>query len=293
MLGSLLDHWLTRRASQYAFADHSSMHMVNTRAGQLRVFDTATAGPSVVLVPDGPNTIEHYAALIEQLSPHRRVICFDMPGFGFSRPAANYRHSLDQGAQAVLDVLDHLDIKRTVLAFSCANGFYALRAAQLAPTRIASLFLAQTPSLEAMHAWTDHVIPRPLHIPVLGQAIARTFRRKMAAGWYRYALPESTDAKPFQQTAMHALSTGGCFCLSSVVQGLSREPTSALGQISVPCTMLWGDRDRSHRHTAPESLRTCVPHAEIIRFDDCGHFPDVEQPARYVELLLAHLQKHD
>ncbi|RDD82436.1 alpha/beta hydrolase [Dyella tabacisoli] len=256
------------------------------------MLDTTTPGPSVVLVPDGPNTIEHYSTLIARLSPHRRVICFDMPGFGFSRPAANYGHSLDQGARAVLDVLDHLGIERTTLAFSCANGFYAMQAAQLAPSRIASLFLAQTPSLAAMHAWTDHVIPRPLHIPVLGQTIARAFRRKMVASWYRYALPESTDPKPFQQTAMHALSAGGCFCLAGVVQGLSREPITALAELSVPCTMLWGTRDRSHRHTAPESLLACAPRAEIIRVDDCGHFPDIEQPERYVELLLAHLRKY-
>jgi pimeloyl-ACP methyl ester carboxylesterase len=29
-----------------------------------------------------------------------------------------------------------------------------------------------------------------------------------------------------------------------------------------------------------------VPHAEIVRFEDCGHFPDIEQPARYAAMLI-------
>jgi pimeloyl-ACP methyl ester carboxylesterase len=100
----------------------------------------------VVFVPDGPNVIEHYAGLILALSERLRVVCFDMPGFGHSLPR------LEQGANTVLAVLDRLDIRSATLAFSCANGFYALRAARLAPGRVSSLFLSRTPSLDAMHA---------------------------------------------------------------------------------------------------------------------------------------------
>jgi pimeloyl-ACP methyl ester carboxylesterase len=28
-----------------------------------------------------------------------------------------------------------------------------------------------------------------------------------------------------------------------------------------------------------------VPHAEIIQFQDCGHFPDLEQPERFAQVL--------
>jgi len=55
---------------------------------------------------------------------------------------------------------------------------------------------------------------------------------------------------------------------------------------------VWGSVDKSHRDTAPESLLNCVPGAEIIRFDECGHFPDLEQPERYTQLLKAHAAKH-
>ncbi|PRC94408.1 hypothetical protein S2091_1029 [Solimicrobium silvestre] len=56
--------------------------------------------------------------------------------------------------------------------------------------------------------------------------------------------------------------------------------------------MIWGSIDKSHRKTNAQSLLDCVEHAEIIEFEDCGHFPDIEQPERYVNHLTQHITKH-
>ena len=117
--------------------------------------------------------IEHYERLIPLLTPYLRVVCFDMPGFGFSLPSASYTHSLDQGAATVLAVLDALQIERATLAFSCANGFYALRAAKLAPHRINSLFLSQTPSLAAMHQWAQFLADAASRFPSRFPSVSR------------------------------------------------------------------------------------------------------------------------
>jgi len=162
------------------------VHMLPTQAGVVRALDTGacTDKPCVVIVPDGPSVVEHYVALIERLSRNLRVVCFDMPGFGFSAPAPNYGHSLREGAGTVLAVMDVLEVATATLAFSCANGFYALRAARSSPQRIRSLFLAQTPSLEAMHAWVERVVAKPFRVPVLGQA-ANLHRTGMASRFLR------------------------------------------------------------------------------------------------------------
>jgi pimeloyl-ACP methyl ester carboxylesterase len=262
---------------------------VQTPVGAVRAHDSGSNRPCVIMVPDGPNVIEHYEHLVGLLSPRLRVVCFDMPGFGFSFPRHSYAHTLDQGAKAVLGVLDAIRIEQATLAFSCANGFYAMRAAQMAPQRIVRLVLSQTPSLAAMRAWTHRVIPVPLRIPVVGQVATWLMRKKAAHGWYRIALPATTDPTPFRDTALHALDGGACFCLAGVVQGLARTDAEAVRDLTVPCTMLWGKQDRSHKYTDPASLQSCVPHAHIVRLEDCGHFPDLEAPDRYAEILLTHV----
>lgn len=294
MISGQIDSLLARFSARPNLLDRGhglKTHMVSTPVGAVRVSDTGTEKPCVVIVPDGPNVIEHYQELIEILSPSLRVVCFDMPGFGHSLPSGSYTHSLDQGARAVLGVLDSLNIESASLAFSCANGLYAIRAAYLAPQRIRSLVLAQTPSLASMHAWTK-VIPWPLPVPVIGQFVAWLARKNFARIWYPRALPRSTDAEPFTQKAMNAFATGSCFCLAGVVQGLCREHSNALKQISTPCTMVWGDQDRSHRKTDPKSVLSSVPKANIVYFEDCGHFPDIEQPKRYAALLLDQAKKY-
>ncbi len=101
-MGAFVDHCLAKHArGQSAWLQNGlRTTFVETSAGRVRVHDSGSTKPCVVMAPDGPNTIEHYARLIELLSPALRVVCFDMPGFGYSIPAPRYSHALDEGARA-------------------------------------------------------------------------------------------------------------------------------------------------------------------------------------------------
>jgi len=288
---SRLASWSARKWSASS-VELLRVRFVETPVGRVRLVDTASDNPCVLIVPDGPNVIEHYAALIERLSTHLRVVCFDMPGFGFSTPDASYRHSLDQGVAAVIGVLDQLGIARATLAFSCANGLYALRAARIAPERIRSLFLSQTPSLRALLAWAEHNIPRPLGVPVVGQLTGWLAKRQLAMHWYEMALPRTADLEVFRGPARRALAEGACFSLASVVQGLSLESQDSVEQVRTPCSLLWGRADRTHRRTDPQSLLECARDAEITTCDGVAHFPDLEQPERFATLLETHVAQH-
>jgi hypothetical protein len=179
--------------------------------------------------------------------------------------------------------MDALSLPRVVLALPCSNGFYALRAAQIASDRVAALCLVQTPCAADMARWSERVVPWPVKVPGLGQLLQWWNRRATAQLWYgvlmrlafslslyvcdshswkvhsilccrprRYkiALPSKSPAIPdFQRTAVAALDGGGCFCLASVVQGLASS-LPATAPLSVPATVpvlgVWGERDRSH-----------------------------------------------
>lgn len=280
MIAAALDHLLSHPG-----AAPDGTRRVDTAAGRVRVLDTGGSGPAVVMAPDGPNVIEHHAALIDALAPHARVVCFDLPGFGFSRPGARYGHTLDEGSGAILAVMDALQVREAVLAFSCANGFYAIAAAKRAPARVRALVLAQTPGFSAMPAWTQRNVPRPIQLPVLGQAMNRALRYKLAHVWYGIAMPDKPQRAEFRATAARALARGACYCLAGVVQGLSRADAAALAGVKQPVTMTWGGSDRSHKHTRAESLLELLPQARIRHRPDCGHFPDLEAPTEYAESI--------
>ncbi|CAM1340737.1 alpha/beta fold hydrolase [Tenacibaculum amylolyticum] len=262
-----------------------NFQLIQTDFGVVRVFDTKENKPVIINVPDGPNVIEHQLDLITSLSKNFRIVCFEFPGLGFSYPNAKFDYSFDIASKLIINILDVLKIDRAALAFSCSNGFYAIKAAQEFPDRIHRLFLSQTPSTHAMEEWTKHSIPGPLKVPIVGQLINAVSEKKFAKIWYHYALPKNTDGTLYQDTAIKTLKSGGCFCLSSLVQGLQREITQTLALENIPTTLIWGGKDFTHRNTDKNSILEHIPNCEIIEFADCGHFPELEQTEKYVKLL--------
>lgn len=287
MPGALFDAFVTRLQRQPL----NPLHGVAPRylalpQGRVRLFDSGGQRPPLILVPDGPSVIESYARLIPILTDTYRVLCFDLPGFGYSQPALRYHHTLDEGAALIVAVMDAAHLNRATLALSCANGLYALRVAQQFPERVERLILTQTPCPDAMHTWADRTLPRVLDVPLLGQATFWATRKKAAAAWFRNAPAKQSDPAPFADPALHVLAHGGCFCMASTLQGLRRIPRQGFGQVNVPTTLVWGDRDRTHRQTDPNSILEVVPQAQVVRFADCGHMPDLEQPERFARVLL-------
>lgn len=259
---------------------------IETDFGKIRVFDTKETNKPVLLnAPDGPNVIEHQQELIKQLSKTYRVICFEFPGIGFSYPNFKYDYSISSGGNLIINLLDILKIERATLLFSCSNGFYAIKASEINPEKVSRLIVSQTPSKQAMSVWTQNAIPKPLKTPVLGQLANAFSEKKFANLWYKYALPKVTNTSDYQQKAISALNAGGCFCLSSLVQGLSKELSHPLQNVEIPATMVWGKKDFTHQKTNPKSILEHLPNCEIIEFDDCGHFPELEQTKRFVESI--------
>lgn len=287
MQGANLDSLIaaTRgRKRQKKSLQAENMKLLATQGGLLRVLDTGGPKQPLLIVPDGPCVIEHYAALIGLLSPDFRVVCFDLPGFGFSYPSLKYDFSVSQTTEILVEVMDCLDIAYASLSFTCANGFFALSLAQKYPNRVSHLVLAQTPSFELMRQWNERIIPKILRVPYLGQALTAGFSRQFSYRWYDQALPQNSEHKSqFTECADQALRSGGCFCLASLVQGLSPTRDSELNEVSVPTLLIYGNRDRSHRQTDFTSLRNHVPDAAIVPFNGCGHFPDLERPKEYAK----------
>jgi pimeloyl-ACP methyl ester carboxylesterase len=71
-----------------------------------------------------PCVIEHYDALIKSFSGQLRVVCFDMPGSGFSFPSYNYRFGIAESANFIIELLDARPVPKAAFAFTYANGFF-------------------------------------------------------------------------------------------------------------------------------------------------------------------------
>ena len=287
MNGAIVDSLVTsfrRAGARRRGTQETSMRYVQTKAGQLRVIDTGGSDPTVVLTPDGPCVIEHCDALIQSFSKQFRVICFDMPGVGFSFPSYDYRFGIAESADFIVELLDILSVPKAAFAFTCANGFVAMNLAKRYPHRVSHLVLAQTPSLDSMRKWADRNIPKPLRIPYVGQVVGAVKAEFLATHWFDLALPRGSEFKSsFVAQARKAVTAGGCFCLASTVQGLLQSHEDDIRGVQCPTLVMHGDSDFSHKHTDFQSITDPIPHAQVIAFAGCGHFPNLERRSEYID----------
>lgn len=82
-----------------------------------------------------------------------------------------------------------------------------------------------------------------------------------------------------------ALKKGSCFCLSGLAQGLKKDINKPLKVIDVASTLVWGNKDHSHRNTDFSTITEHLPHCNIVEFNNCGHFPELENTKKYVGLV--------
>lgn len=258
---------------------------------RLRYRDTAPGAdrPTLVTFCDPPNMIEHYDALIDAFGGAWRVIVIELPGFGFSHAKAGDALAFAGTVTAVEQLLLDLAPTDTTLWGPCICGFVAAELAARAADSgldVRALVLVQTPDHAGMLAWAGRMDPkRRLRTPILGQLLMRVTAGKLSAFWYRYATARGFDHAALNATAQRLFKRGAAYSLASMLQRWARGPRDAA--LTLPTLIIWGEQDRSHADTPRESSLAHAPNARIVRFEHCGHFPDLEAPQDFARAVNA------
>ncbi len=124
-------------------------------------------GLPLVLLHGSPGGKEDLERLASELSPGRRTIRVDLPGFGRSTRALPDT-SVSAHARYLLESLDRFGIERAhVLGFSMGGGA-AIELGALAPRRVASLVLVSSIGVQELELLGDYGLNHALHALQLG-----------------------------------------------------------------------------------------------------------------------------
>jgi len=253
--------------------------------------------PSPIVLLHGTGSSLHtWEGWVRTLKKTRRVITFDLPGFGLTGPFAgqyaadDYRG--DAYARFVLDVLDAVQVSSAVIGGNSLGGEVAWRAVTLAPTRFTRLLLIDASGYD----FTPGSIPlgfRIARIPLLNRLGEELLPRALVAASVAnvYAddsrITEALVDRYYEMT----LRQGNRRALGLRMQQL--EPGQAIDRlqaIAVPTLVLWGRADQlipvdnAHRFAAD------IPGARVVVLDGLGHVPQEEDPARSLEPVLQFLE---
>lgn len=248
--------------------------------------------PTLAICTDPPVMLEHYQAFLAA-SGDRQVFIFEMPGFGYSLPKMGFNFGVVQVAATIEDFLRRLDKGPYVLAFPCIAGFTALEVAQQARDLVVGLVLVQHPSVKDALIWKQGCDPKGiLEKPVIGQMALHLLKRKNCHLWFSLALGDKAQTRQYAKPSELAIDNGACFCLASGFQRFITESLPNPKGLDIPGLVIWGEDDKTHRKTDKQSSCNFLKSPEYLLFEDCGHFPDLEQTQRYlnsVESLMANL----
>jgi pimeloyl-ACP methyl ester carboxylesterase len=271
------------------------MRLVELAQGSVRVRTVeASTGAGAAAVPvafvcDGPVGIEHYAALFDRVTQRRRAVCFELIGLGFSRPSASFGFTLEEQIVVTEGVLRAIGGGPFILAFSCVGAYVALGLAARCPELVDRLLLIQAPSWSEERRWARRIDFRGrglLATPYLGQALMALGREQVASRWFAKVLGPDASAAEFSRVAHAAMRAGAAWTLASLVQEYfgNRAELPSL-RTDKPTLVLWGSADRTHRTTDRRSMQAHAPGARFVQWERVGHFPELEQPDLFCELL--------
>lgn len=257
-----------------------------------QVFKRPGAGSqTVVIVPDPPNLIEHHAQVIEALSKDYRVVCFELPGFGFSHPSAGFQFTVEEQTAAMIEVFEKLRVRDAILEMACLGAFVGLNVAQQRPDLIRKLVLLQLPSYREAQDWAKRAdLMNIIGTPWLGQMFMHLGHTAVARRWYKAALPPGGARqvhRDYLPLTLEGFDRGACFCLASAYQTLHSQPTRRRVHLSQEAVVIWGTADPSHVATDRRSILELIPNARLVEFPGCGHFPSLEATERYLSILRA------
>jgi pimeloyl-ACP methyl ester carboxylesterase len=232
--------------------------------------------PAVVLWPsllfDG-SMWRHQLAPLSELG---RVLVFDGPGHGKSEVPPPF--TLEDNAEALLDVFEALQISRAVLVGLSWGGMLAMRMALQHPERVAALALFDTSAeaedrAKALKYRAFASFGRRLGLPpslVEGQIAPAMFcdrtlaeRRDLVERWKRDA-----SGYPSEGTARAAMAV--------VVQRKTLLPR--LGDIRVPTLVACGREDRATEPVHSERIAAAILGARLVWIEHAGHITALEQP---------------
>jgi pimeloyl-ACP methyl ester carboxylesterase len=233
-------------------------------------------GEPLVLIHGFGGDKDNFTRVARFLTPHYRVICPDLPGFGGATRDPSARYGIADQVARLHAFMDELKLDRVHLGGSSMGGFIVAQFAANHADQVRSLWLldpagtaaantseigrnylatGEMPLLVAAKSQFPALLRAAMHVqPFLPYSLRITLARRAVADYtlHRQILAEFAGESPLLETQFAALNT--------------------------PALIVWGSEDRVLDPAGAEAMRKLFPNSEVILMADIGHLPMMEAP---------------
>ena len=255
-------------------------------------------GPVLLLMHGIAGSSQTWENAMELLKHSHSVLAPDFLGHGRSaKPLGDY--SLGNHAAAMRDLLHVFGIERATVVGQSFGGGVAMQFAYQFPERCERLVLVDAGGLGREVSWmlrlvtlpaAEYVLPLVFSAPVrsVGDSVFgflhdRGIRHARASEIWRSftSLTEPSNRQAFTRTMRAVIDPGG-----QSVSAMDRLYLAA----NTPTLIVWGEKDKIipliHAYKPHEK----IPNSFLDIMVGVGHYPIVEAPFRFVEILIYFLE---
>lgn len=249
----------------------------------------------IVLIHGTSASLHTWEGWAAALRGQRRVISFDLPGFGLTGPYAGAYagrpYTTAEYARFVLELLDTLRVQRFVVAGNSLGGEVAWQLAVAAPQRVDRLVLVDA----AGYAFTPQSVPlgfRIAQLPGVSRLAQYLLPRPVVVASVKnvYGDPAQVSDALVDRYFELTLREGNRAALGERMQQMGRgDDASRIATLKLPTLILWGGRDRLIPPEVGRRFERDIAGSRLVLFDTLGHVPQEEDPARTVAVFKAFL----
>jgi pimeloyl-ACP methyl ester carboxylesterase len=278
-LDELKSRWATG-ASRFVEVDGMRVH-----------YRDEGSGLPILLIHGTGSSLHTWDAWTTALSSSRRVVRFDLPGFGLTGPEPRADYRIDTYVEFVDHFASRLGLGHFALAGNSLGGEIAWRFAAAHPSEVTELILVDAGGyprtterplvfriggMPGLSALMGHLDPRML--------VERTTRQC-------YGDPTRVTPELVQRYYEMSLRAGNRAAFGARTSLPLDDRTSELRSLHVPTLVLWGDKDALIPVSNAGRFAADIQGALVHTYPDLGHVPMEEDGPRTAADVREFLEK--
>ena len=243
----------------------------------------------IVLLHGTSASLHTWDGWADQLKATRRVVRFDMPGFGLTGPNPTGDYTLKAYVDFVDHVLGQLGVKQAVVAGNSLGGEISWLLAVHHPERVSRLVLVDAGG----YPFVPKDMPigfKLARIPALEPLMTHLLPRRAIEDSVKsvYGHPERITPELIDRYYELTLRAGN---RAALVQRFAQAPIGSrageVKQVKQPVLVLWGGQDRLIPPDNAQRFAQDLPGTQVVMFDDLGHVTQEEDPVRSLAVAKA------
>jgi pimeloyl-ACP methyl ester carboxylesterase len=253
----------------------------------------AHASEAIVFLHGNPGSSGDWLDLLEPAGALGRAIAVDMPGFGQADKPADFDYTVAGYADHLGRLLAQEGIERVHFVLHDFGGPWGLEWASRHPERVASITLVNI-GINPRFRW--HYMAKIWRTPVLGELFMATTTRFGLKLALKHGNPRGLPEAAFNQMYANfdAATKRAILKLyrnTPDLGAMAQKWADILTPRQIPARVIWGAADPYVPVKMAERQRQYFAVDEVIRLEDSGHWPMLDNPPATRNAILPFLAR--